>query len=353
MVDWVGPGAQRDSIELSDPAARQGEGAVLSGMRVRNGDFDKRTVSLVVPTEPGFYRLRYFNGDDRKVLATREIEVLAAEVSLSAPGSVDIGRTFMIEWVGPGARRDAVELYEPAGNNGNGKVVSSKRLVNADFDNRIVDLVAPTEAGPYQLRYFNGDSRAVLATRPIQVVAAEVSLSSPGTVDFGRGFTVGWVGPGGRRDAVEIYDPAGNNGNGKVVVSKRLVNDDFDKQTVTLVASAKAGEYQVRYWSDDGRAVLAMRPLTIVETDVAITAPDSVAADMLFTVAWVGPGARRDSIEVVADDGKVAKATRLINGDYDGQTVKLKAPVAPGSYVLRYWNGDSGVVLATRPIMVE
>lgn len=352
VVDWVGPGAQRDSIELFDPEARQGEGTVLFGRRVRNGDFDNRKVSLVVPTEPGFYRLRYFNGDDRKVLATREIEVLAAEVSLSSPESVDIGRTFNIEWVGPGARRDSVELYNPAGNNGNGKVVASKRLVNGDFENRTIDLVAPTEAGAYQLRYFNGDSRAVLATRPVEVVATAVSVSAPESVDFGRSFAVGWVGPGGRRDAAEIFDPAGNNGNGRVVYSKRLVNDDFDKQTVTLVAPAKAGEYQIRYWSGDGRAVLATRPVTIVETEVAVTAPDSVAADMPFTAAWVGPGAGRDSIEVVAD-GKVVKSTRLINGDYDGQTVQIKAPAEPGSYVLRYWSGDSGIVLATRPIMVE
>jgi Ca-activated chloride channel family protein len=356
IVDWVGPGAVRDSIELFDPAAKQGEGALVSSKRVRNEDFENRKVRIIVPTEPGFYRLRYFNGDDRKVLATREIEVLAADVSLAAPDKVDMGRAFTVSWVGPGAARDSVELFDPAGNNGNGKLIASQRIRNGDFDNRTVELTAPTEAGQYQLRYFNGDSRAVLAMRAVEVVATEVSVSGPATVDFGRTFEVGWVGPGDNRDSIEIFDPAGNNGNGRVAYSKRVTNDDYDKRIVRLIAPAKAGDYQIRYWSGDSRSVLATRPVSIVETEVTIDAPEKVAAGESFTVAWVGPGAARDSIDVVSADaveGRAIVAARLTNGDYDGQTVKLKAPKEPGNYVLRYWNADSDVALATRPVAVE
>jgi Ca-activated chloride channel family protein len=346
----------RDSIELFDPAAKQGEGATLNSRRVRNEDFENRKARIILPTEPGFYQLRYFNGDDRKVLATREIEVLSAEVSLDGPETVDIGRTFMVAWVGPGANRDSVELFDPAGNNGNGKVVGSQRVRNGDFDNRTVDLTAPTEPGPYELRYFNGDSRAVLVTRPIEVASAEVSLSAPESVDFGRSFEVNWVGPGANRDSVEIFDPAGNNGNGRVAYSKRVKNDDYDGRSVTLIAPAKAGDYELRYFSGDSRAVLVTRPVTIVETEVSVTAPDSVPAGEAFTASWVGPGATRDAIDVVAADavdGRALASSRLINGDYDAQTVKVKAPKEPGNYLLRYWNGQSEVILATRPIVVE
>jgi Ca-activated chloride channel family protein len=356
IVDWVGPGAVRDSIELFDPAAKQGEGALVSSKRVRNEDFENRKVRIIVPTEPGFYRLRYFNGDDRRVLATREIEVLAADVSLAAPDKIDMGRAFTVSWVGPGAARDSVELFDPAGNNGNGKLIASRRIRNGDFDNRTVELTAPTEAGQYQLRYFNGDSRTVLAMRAVEVVATEVSVSGPATVDFGRTFEVAWIGPGDNRDSIEIFDPAGNNGNGRVAYSKRVTNDDYDKRVVKLIAPAKAGGYQIRYWSGDSSSVLAMQPVTIVETEVTITAPDKVAAGESFTVAWVGPGATRDSIDVVSADaveGRAIATARLTNGDYDGQTVKVKAPKEPGNYVLRYWNADSDVALATRPIAVE
>ena len=36
--------------------------------------------------------------------------------------------------------------------------------------------------------------------------------------------------------------------------------------------------------------------------------------------------------------------------DYDAQTVKVKAPNEPGNYLLRYWNGQSEVILATRQL---
>ena len=356
VVDWVGPGAVRDAIQLFDPAAKQGEGAVIREQRVSNGDFEGRKVSLIVPTEPGFYQLRYWNGDDRKVLATREIEVLAAEVGLSAPEAVDMGRTFDVAWTGPGAVRDSVELFDPAGNNGNGKVVASQRIRNGDFEGRMVKLTAPTEPGSYQLRYWNGDDRTVLASLPIEVAATEVTLSGPDAVDMGRTFVVGWVGPGGNRDSVEVFDEAGNNGNGRVVYSKRLINDAFDKRQVSLIAPIAAGDYLLRYFDGNGRTVLATMPLTVRATEVTIDAPDKVAAGGTVTVEWVGPGAVRDAIEVVSGDaetGKAVASTRLVNGDYDGRKVKVKAPKDAGTYTLRYYNGDSKAVLATRPIVVE
>lgn len=351
-VDWVGPGNVRDSIELFDPEAKQGEGAVLHTRRVRTEDFENRKVRIILPTEPGFYELRYWNGDDRKVLATRQIEVLAAEVSLSAPDSVDMGRSFDVIWVGPGATRDSIQFFDPEAKNGEGRVVSSIRVRNGDFDNRTVRLTAPNEAGTYKLRYHNGDSNAVLATRPIVVTATEVSITGPASVEMGRTFEVSWVGPGGNRDHAQIYDPDGNNGNGRVVYERRFANEDFDNRKARLIAPVEPGEYVLRYWDGQGRKPLAASPIAVVATEVTITAPDTVKASENFVVSWVGPGAARDAIDVMNGDRRAA-SSRLSNGDYNAQTVKIKAPKEPGSYTLRYYNGDFDTVLATRPITVE
>ncbi|MCP4380527.1 MAG: VWA domain-containing protein [Hyphomicrobiales bacterium] len=356
-VIWIGPGGDRDTVQLFDPAAKQGEGSVLRETRLAHGDYEARSVSIILPAEPGFYQLRYWNRDDRKVLASREIEVLAAEVSLAAADSVDMGRTFDVSWVGPGARRDSVEIYDPDANNGDGKVVASVRLVNGDFDGRTVKLTAPTKTGPYQLRYWNGDSREVLATRPIEVVAIDVALSAPEAVDMGRSFEVAWIGPGANRDSVEIYDPEANNGNGKVVASVRLVNGDFEGRTVKLTAPTKAGPYELRYWNGDSREVLATRPVEVAAINVSVSAPEAVDMGRSFEVAWVGPGANRDSIEMFDPagnngNGKVVVSIRVVNGDMDNRTVKLQAPTEPGDYQLRYWSGVSRAVLATSPITV-
>ncbi|MCB1488906.1 MAG: hypothetical protein KDJ88_15805, partial [Bauldia sp.] len=355
-IAWVGPGARRDSVELFDPAAKNGEGRVIGTIRVANGDYEGRKVKLTAPTDPGDYLLRYWNGDSRVVLATRPITVVATEVSVSGPESVDMGRSFEVSWVGPGANRDAIEIFDPEGNNGNGKVAVSLRLVNGDYEARTVKLLAPTRPGDYQLRYWSGDGRAVLATAPIAVVETEVTIAGPESVDMGRTFTVSWVGPGSNRDAAEIFDPAGSNGNGRVVHSIRLVNGDFDGRTAKLIAPIRSGDYQLRYWDGVGRKVLATAPIVVVATEVTIEAPGTAEAGAFFTVSWVGPGAARDSIDVMTGDpvdGKRLVSVRLSNGDYDAQTLKVKAPKEPGSYMLRYYNGDSKAVLATRPIVVE
>lgn len=356
-VAWEGPADKYDDIHLFNPAANNGEGKRLRGRRLHNTDRDEKQFTLVAPATPGPYLLRYYFAPARKVIATRQIEVVDAEVSLTAPATVSIGRKFQVDWVGPGGRRDAVEIIDPTGNQGEGKPVRGARLVNGDFDNRQVTLVAPADPGFYRLRYWNGDDRIVLATREIEVLDAEVSLSAPDQVEIGMPIRVEWVGPGGRRDTVQVFDSDANQGKGKALVEKRLANDDFDNNRITMPAPAKAGSYVLRYWNGDNRKVLATRPIEIVAGEVSIRAADSVKIAHTFEVEWVGPAGRRDAIELFdpetnAGRGKVLKSKRLSSGDMDARIVKLEAVARPGTYQLRYWNGDNRAVLVTRPIEV-
>lgn len=358
-VSWVGPGANRDSIEIVDPTGGvQGAEERLRGVRLVNGDYDNRTVAMSAPAEPGFYRLQYWSGDGRMALASREIEVLEAPVSLTAPDEVSIGARFETVWEGPGDRQDAVWLVDPEGRGGQGETLVNARLVNGDYENRTVAMNAPAMPGVYELHYYNGDNRTVLARRPITVVEAEVALNAPDAVPMGQRFEVGWVGPGANRDSVEIFNPQARAGEGEVVESQRLVNGDYDASTVALDAPARPGEYQLRYWNGDSGVVLATRPLTVEAMEVTLEAPEAVRMGYLAKVVWQGPGANRDSIEIFdpkakAGAGEVLRTVRLVNGDYDARTVELPVPVRPGSYELRYWNGESSVVLATRELTVE
>lgn len=356
-VVWEGPADKYDEIHLFNPAANNGEGKKLRGRRLHNTDRDEKRFTLVAPATPGPYLLRYYFAPARKVIATSQIEVVDAEVSLTAPATVAIGRKFKINWVGPGGRRDTVEIIDPTGNQGEGKPVRGMRLVNGDFDNREVSLVAPAEPGFYRLRYWNGDDRIVLATREIEVLDAEVSLSAPEQIEIGMPIRVEWVGPGGRRDTVQVFDTSSNQGKGKALVEKRLVNDDFDNNRITMAAPAKVGSYLLRYWNGDNRKVLATRPIEIIAGEVSLSAAESVKIAHTFEVEWVGPAGRRDAIELFdpetnAGRGKVLKSRRLSNGDMDARTVKLEAVARPGTYQLRYWNGDNRAVLVTRPIEV-
>ncbi len=354
-VVWEGPGANRDSIQVFDPnGGVQGAAKKLREMRLVNGDYAGKSVTMQAPAEPGFYRLHYYNGDNREVIATREIEVLDAEVSLQADESVSIGATFDVAWVGPGANRDEVLLIDPSGGP-KGKRVAAKRLVNGDYDAQSVGLVAPAEPGTYVLQYYNGDNRAILATREIEVVSAEVSLDAADNVEIGASFEVTWVGPGAKRDEVQLFDPQAGP-KGTKVTSLRLLNGDYNNQTVSLVAPVKPGAYELRYYNGDNRAFLAARPIEVVAGEVSLSAPETVTIGAQVEIAWVGPGARRDAIEVfdpaAGPKGKVVRSARLTTGDYEGRTVSLIVPATPGDYQFRYYNGDYRTILATRDVRV-
>ena len=275
------------------------------------------------------------------------------EVAISAPDSVAMGTTFSVQWRGPGARRDRIDIVDPRADGGKGKAIGGKRLVNDDFDNNKVTLTAPAEPGSYRLQYYNGDSRVVLATRPLVVEAMAVSLDAPDAVTMGHPVQVTWSGPGARRDRVEIWDVPAKSGCCGGVASRRVVSGNSEKRSVELVVPIEPGGYTLRYWNGDGNKVLAERPLTVEPMEVTLSAPETTEAGTSIEIGWHGPGGRRDAVQFFnPDDGKVHSSKRLGSGDYDNRKVVLKAP-KPGTYLLRYWNGDYSAVLAERPITVQ
>lgn len=152
------------------------------------------------------------------VAAVTEPEAPAVpDASLSADEAVEQAAMFTVTWVGPGDRYDSIQIFEPSARGGEGKVMRSANITHGDMDNRQVALAAPARLGGFQLRYWEGRQRRVIATRPIQVIESQVSLSAPERVEIGRGFTVRWQGPGGRYDQIQLFDLSAMNGEGKVL----------------------------------------------------------------------------------------------------------------------------------------
>jgi Ca-activated chloride channel family protein len=361
-ISWTGPADRYDEVQVFDPAGSAGRGKVLGQQRVLDArGADERTVELVAPAKPGGYVLRYYQGTTSKVIASRDVEVTQAEVALSAPDEVAIAASLVVGWTGPGERYDEVQVFDPAGNAGRGKVLDNQRVLGAPgADRREVSVVAPAKPGDYQLRYYNGDNSAVLATRPLRVVAAEVRLDAPASVPMGSSFPVTWTGPGERYDEVQIFDAGALAGRGKMVDTQRVQNDTgYDQRLVTVTAPARPGTYQLRYFNGHNSAMLHQQPLEVTAVDVSLEAPASAPASQKITVGWTGPGARYDEVQVFdpaarAGSGQVL-ASRRVQSDagYPDRQLTLALPKQPGSYQLRYWNGDSSALLHTQPITVE
>ncbi|NOZ32238.1 MAG: VWA domain-containing protein [Alphaproteobacteria bacterium] len=278
--------------------------------------------------------------------------VVLPQASIDAPDSVEIGQPFVTSWNGPGEQKDAIVLVNPLVPEESRQPLTYRRLSNGDIAAQTVITIAPVNPGTYELQYVWRDQRIVLASRAIEVIDAPVWLEAPATVEIGRPFTTIWAGPGARRDTIQIVDPRGAPGEGEILRGKRLVNDDFVNNRLTLEAPAQPGFYRLQYWSGDGREVLASREIEVLEAVTSLGAAAEVAIGATFDIAWVGPGSRTDYVEIYDLNGNAFAAKRLVNGDFANRTVDLVAPVAPGTYELRYMNRTNNAVLATRLIEV-
>ncbi|NUH63703.1 hypothetical protein HTT03_00025, partial [Sulfitobacter sp. S0837] len=79
-IEWGTPINPRDIITILPIGTKEG----ATGPYRRVGD--QTTGQLTAPAEPGLYELRYILNEGAKTLATSPIEVVEAEIGISAPG---------------------------------------------------------------------------------------------------------------------------------------------------------------------------------------------------------------------------------------------------------------------------
>lgn len=278
------------------------------------------------------------------------------EAALEAPAQAAIASTIEVRWQGPGDARDDVQLFDPRAAEGTGRVLRSQRL-NQDrgFDARSARLVMAAEPGRYELRYWHGQLQRVLARQPIELVAAELSLEAPAQVSIGSTIVVRWQGPGAGRDDVQLV-AAGAAAAGEVIRRQRLNQDrGFERREASLQAPTEPGSYLLRYFNGENGEVLAERAIEVVAAEVSLEVLDEVDMGRPFTVRWQGPGAVRDDLQITAaGDSRVIRRQRL-NQDrgFGDKQATITAPIAPGSYTLRYYSGTDSRVLVERSFSVR
>lgn len=155
-VPWEGPDNPGDYLALAKPGAADAE--YLSYVRTAKGN----PSSLQTPEEPGTYEVRYVDAKDVAVLASAEI-VLVVAVELDAPPAAPAGSEAAVTWSGPDNKNDFITVVPPDAEEGKHLKYQYTRKGSP------AKLQVPDEAGQYELRYFMGQSRRVLARVPIVV----------------------------------------------------------------------------------------------------------------------------------------------------------------------------------------
>jgi Ca-activated chloride channel family protein len=334
QVAWSGPGLKHDFITLVPTEADRY--AIGNHTYTRRGS----PLALTMPVQPGHYEIRYVTGQDRRVLARRQIRVREVEVRLEAPPSGPIGGVIQVAWKGPDARHDFVTVA-PAG--------ATDRIYGHYTYTRKGSPLAlrlPVEPGDYEIRYVTGQDRRVLARIPLQVAAVEISLEAPPSGGIGTLLAVAWRGPDARHDVIAVA-PSGSP-------SRDLRHYAYTRNgsPARVPLPETPGQYEIRYVTGEGKHILATRPVRVEAVEARLQAPASAPIGSAVSVAWSGPGNRQDLIGV-AEAGSPDRQSKNFVRTRGGSPANLKLPDRPGSYEIRYLTGEQRHVLARAPIEIE
>lgn len=244
-VAWTGPNAQGDYITI-----------VAAGTATWTTEDYFNTLSaaspeqLTAPITAGNYEVWYV-ADDGQILVRKAVTVTAFSGSLSAPDSVLANTQFDVTWVGPNGQGDYVTIVKLGATAWAGESYANTSAGNP------AKLLAPVEAGAYELWYVAGTSDTIQARRPITITPAVVTLDAPGEVNRGTQFQVTWTGPNGPDDYVTIV-PAGSAPGSYLSYANTSAGSP-----ATLTAPDEPGAYEIWYTAGQNSAILRSVPITV------------------------------------------------------------------------------------------
>lgn len=326
-VKWKGPGHKSDWVGLATPKMKPGRHKSYAYVRQGN------PLTLRAPTAPGQYEIRYVHAGETAIMARRKLVVEPSGAALTAPEEVKGGQAFEVKWEGPGHKRDWVGIASPKDKPGKHKSYAYTRQGNP------AKLRAPTAPGEYEIRYVNASETTIMASRKLVVKEGGVTLDAVGEIGAGEPFDVQWVGPGQDNDWIGIADVKAKASNHKSYAYAKRGNP------AKLRAPTKAGSYEVRYVNSSERSVMARQPLTVKPSAVKLETVEGIPAGYSFEVKWTGPGVNNDYITVSTPETKSGQH-KAYNYTKRGNPLTLRAPSQPGTYEVRYINGNDRGTLA-------
>lgn len=261
-------------------------------------------------------------------------------VTISPPAQIGAGTSFSVSWTGPNNEGDYITIVAAGADEG----AYESYFYTATGPQG--SLVAPTEAGQYEIRYVDGASETTVLGVTVTISAYAVTLEAPTEVEAGTEFQVTWTGPDGPGDYVTIVP---------VNAAEGTYESYFDTDQANpgaLVAPVNDGSYEIRYVSGSG-GTLDSIPITVTPYVVTLDAPEEVAAAATFEVTWTGPDGPSDYITIVAAGAPVGA---YLDYGYtaEGSTITLTAPAEPGDYEIRYASDRVGsFTFASIPIVVK
>lgn len=158
-VAWTGPDYKGDYVGIGK-AGTTGSGQWQTYAYTKDG----APASILVPVEPGDYRVTYFAAQDRTPLAATKMTVTAVTAELTAPATAAPGSEVEVGWTGPNYKGDFLGIGK-AEATGSGQWTSYAYTKNGSP----AILKMPEDPGTYLIRYFLNQDRKEIAAVSIVV----------------------------------------------------------------------------------------------------------------------------------------------------------------------------------------
>jgi Ca-activated chloride channel family protein len=259
--------------------------------------------------------------------------------TLQFPPEIKAGAILTVEWTGPDNPGDYIAIVSPE------TTVGGEKYYRQAREGKKLEITAPIETGPWEVRYIAAKSRTILGRSPLTVSSIEATLSAPAEVTQGTPITVEWTGPNNQGDYITIVPKDTPEGE-----YKNYTNTNTGSP-LKLTAPIEPGEFELRYVTGQGNKVLARRPIVILAAQVTLAAADEGIAGAPLAVTWTGPNNAGDYITVVPKelpDGQYQNYTNTSAGS----PLNVTLPIEPGEAELRYMTGQDAKVLARRPFKI-
>ncbi len=319
------------------------EGTYTNYQRVR----DALENRLIAPSEPGLYEVRYVLREGARTLASAPVEVVEAEIGIAAPREVTTGSSFTVSWSASVHPEDYVTIVPLGADEG---TYTNYQRVRDALENR---LIAPSEPGLYEVRYVLREGARTLASAPVEVVGANVTIRGPDVARAGTDLRVNWSATVHPEDYVTIVPAGAEEGTYAGYIRVR------DTLGGNLKAPDEPGLYEVRYVLREGAVTLARHNLEVVDADAplddgaGLSAPAEAGAGETITVSWTGgsDGADERIALARADQADFSWiAAHPVNAQ---TTLDLTMPDEPGRYEVRYLDITGRTVLGRAIVEVK
>ncbi len=340
-ISWAGTINGQDFLTIVPMGAE--ERTIDNHLRAK----DNIEGRLTAPGTPGLYELRYVLEEGRRVLASQTVEVVEAEVTVSAPQEVTTGAVFEISWAGTINGQDFLTIV-PMG--------AEERTIDNHLrakDNTEGRVTAPGTPGLYELRYVLEEGRRVLASQTVEVIEAEIGITGPDKVRAGETVDVTWSSTINSNDFITIV-PAGA---GAGTINKHIRTRSNTEGR--LSAPDEAGLYEIRYVLEEGRATLSSITLEVVHADApldkgtGLSVPGVAAPGDTITVKWATPGTGADQRIALArrnqSDFSWISAQRIGKA----REIELAVPDESGLYEVRFLDLSEQAILGRSVVEVK